>query len=311
MKKFQNLIIMVAVCAGAALLYQKLSSMGPEFEAELAPPSQTETAPTETKPAAPETPAQPAHVIPAPAAAETPATTPPAAAAPAAPATPAPSTQPAAQSATAATPTQSPAPVAPTQPAPTVAAAPPPTPAAAKPVVAASAIPAPASTMPAPAAVTPPPQPVAQPPVHVATAQPPPAPAPVAPQEPQKKLTELTPDDWVARLPVTARSAYKAARSSAETRGDMLGMRSWLSIWRRYLADPAKALIELDMARLLVQNKGEFRSDALAKVAKRENLTEARMLIGGIRSRRINSAELSDMVDKAAQDIDRELAQLK
>ena len=70
MKKLENLIILVLVCSGAVLLYQKLDSMGPESEPQ-SPPSQKETVVAETKPAAPETPAQPAATTPAPAPAET------------------------------------------------------------------------------------------------------------------------------------------------------------------------------------------------------------------------------------------------
>lgn len=122
---------------------------------------------------------------------------------------------------------------------------------------------------------------------------------------------EMTQDDLLARLPATAKYPYRTAHSVAESKGDMMGMRSWFSQWRRYLVDPARALLELDMAKLLVQGKGDYHSESLAKAAKRANLNEAKMLISGIRFRRINNAELSEMLVKVEQDVDRELGQLK
>jgi hypothetical protein len=117
-------------------------------------------------------------------------------------------------------------------------------------------------------------------------------------------------DDWVARLPVNARSSYKQAHAAADAKGDMMGMRSWLSIWRRYLADPTRALVELDMAKMLLQNKGENRNEAMAKAAKRANLTEAKMLTRGVRTR-TNNPELLELVDKADEEIDRDMSQTK
>ncbi|MBI5685672.1 MAG: hypothetical protein HZC54_11380 [Verrucomicrobia bacterium] len=157
------------------------------------------------------------------------------------------------------------------------------------------------------------PQPAAPAPVQVATATPPPAPAPApaAPAEPQKRLAELTQDDLLARLPVNARMSYRTARAAAESRGDMIGLRSWFGQWRRYLADPMRALLELDMATLLLQSKASYPNESAAKAAKRGNANEARMMITGILSRRINNAELSEMVGKVKQDVDRELEQLK
>ena len=322
MKMFVNLIILAMVCGGAVLLYQQLDSMGPESEPQSLSAAQTETAVAETKPATPETLAQPAP-------AETPATT--TAATPAAPATPAPSTEPAAQPAaqpaapvtamveqptapatmpapaatipaTPVTPEKPAAPVAEQPPAPAATAqAATPTPAVAP--LGAAAVP------PAPAASAPMPQPPAA--VQVATATPPPAPAPAAPAEPQKKLAELTQDDLLSRLPVNARMGYRTARAAAESRGDMMGMRSWFSQWRRYLADPMRAVLEVDMAKLLIQSKASYPNEAAAKAAQRGNANEARMLISGIMSRRINNAELSEMVDKVRQDVDRELEQAK
>lgn len=149
----------------------------------------------------------------------------------------------------------------------------------------------------------------AAPPVQVATPTPPSA--PVAPAEPQKKLTELTPDDLMARLPVQARTSYRMAHSLAESRGDMIGMRSWFVQWRRYLADPMRAMLELDMAKLLIQSKASYPNEAAAKSARRGNANEARMLVNGIISRRVNNAELAELVEKAKQDVDRELEQVK
>jgi len=122
---------------------------------------------------------------------------------------------------------------------------------------------------------------------------------------------QLTADDLVAQLPANARSAYKLAHATADSKGDMMGMRSWLSMWRRYLTDPTRALIELDMAKMLVQNKGETRNEAMAKAAKRASLTEAKMLTRGVRARNANNAELLELVDKMDQDIDRDLSQVK
>jgi hypothetical protein len=150
------------------------------------------------------------------------------------------------------------------------------------------------------------PQPAAPTPVQVATATPPPAPA-----EPQKKLAEMTQNDLLARLPVNARMGYRAARSAAESKGEMIGLRSWFGQWRRYLADPMRAVLELDMATLLIQSKASYPNESAAKAAKRGNANEAKMLIGGIISRRINNAELSEMVAKVGQDVDRELEQIK
>ena len=108
------------------------------------------------------------------------------------------------------------------------------------------------------------------------------------------------------------RSSYRQARASADTQGEMIGMRSWLGIWRRRLADPALALIELDMAKLLLQNKGDQqKNQAQAKSGRRGNLTEAKMLTRGVRIRYANNPEMIEMVDKADLDIDKELAQLK
>lgn len=113
------------------------------------------------------------------------------------------------------------------------------------------------------------------------------------------------------RLPASAKVAYRMAHSAAESRGDMIGMRSWFSQWRRYLADPMRAVMEVDMAKLLIQSKASYPNEAAAKAAKRGDANEAKMLLSGIISRRINNAELSEMVDKVRQDVDRELEQLK
>jgi hypothetical protein len=91
----------------------------------------------------------------------------------------------------------------------------------------------------------------------------------------------------------------------------MIGLRSWFVQWRRYLADPIRAVLELDMAHLLIQSKTTYPNEAAAKSAKRSNANEARMLITGILSRRINNPELSEMVAKVKQDVDRELEQNK
>ena len=115
----------------------------------------------------------------------------------------------------------------------------------------------------------------------------------------------------MARLPATAKSAYRTARASAESKGDMIGMHSWFGQWRRYLAYPGRAMLELDMTKLLMQSRAEARNEAQAKQVKRGNLTEAKMLLSGIRYRRINNPELLEMVEKAEQDVERELAQLK
>ena len=131
------------------------------------------------------------------------------------------------------------------------------------------------------------------------------------PAEPQKKLAELTQDDLLARLPVNARMSYRTARAAAESKGEMIGLRSWFVQWRRYLADPVRALLELDMANLLLQSKASYPNELAAKAAKRGNANEARMLVGGILSRRINSPELSEMIAKVKQDVDRELEQNK
>lgn len=134
---------------------------------------------------------------------------------------------------------------------------------------------------------------------------------PAAPAAPQKKLAELTQDDLLARLPVNARMGYRTARSTAESKGEMIGLRSWFGQWRRYLADPMRAMLELDMATLLLQSKASYPNESAAKSAKRGNANEARMLITGILSRRINNPELSEMVEKVRQDVERELSQLK
>ena len=125
-----------------------------------------------------------------------------------------------------------------------------------------------------------------------------------------KPLAQLTAEDLVAQLPANAKSAYVQARAAADGKGDMMGMRSWLSMWRRYVPDPTRALVELDMAKLLQQNKGESRNEAQAKSVHRSNLTEAKMLTRGIRAR-IRNPELLELVDKADQEIDRDLSQLK
>jgi len=65
------------------------------------------------------------------------------------------------------------------------------------------------------------------------------------------------------------------------------------------------------MASLLLQSKASYANESAAKAAKRGNANEAKMLISGIVSRRINNAELSEMVEKVRQDVDRELEQTK
>ncbi|MBI5819326.1 MAG: hypothetical protein HZA88_10090 [Verrucomicrobia bacterium] len=145
----------------------------------------------------------------------------------------------------------------------------------------------------------------------MAAATPPPAPPAQPAPQPQKKLVEMTQDDLMANLPVNARVAYRTARSTAESKGDMIGLRSWFGQWRRYLADPMRAVLELDMASLLIQSKASYPTESAAKAAKRGNANEAGMLISGIVSRRINNAELSEMVAKVRQDVDRELEQTK
>ena len=72
-----------------------------------------------------------------------------------------------------------------------------------------------------------------------------------------------------------------------------------------------RAVLELDMASLLIQSKASYPTESAAKAAKRGNANEAGMLISGIVSRRINNAELSEMVAKVRQDVDRELEQTK
>jgi hypothetical protein len=134
---------------------------------------------------------------------------------------------------------------------------------------------------------------------------------PAAPAPPAKPLAQLMPEDWVAWLPANSRSTYLAARANADARGDMLGMRSWLSMWRRYVGDPTRALVELDMAKLLLQNKGQSKNEAEAKSIHRSNVTEAKMLTRSVRARYAANPEMMELVDKTDQDVDRELSQLK
>ena len=125
-----------------------------------------------------------------------------------------------------------------------------------------------------------------------------------------KPLSQMTPEDVIAQLPVNARASYLQARGSAESKGDMMGMRAWLRMWRRYVPDPTMAMIDLDVAKLLQQNKGDNRNEAMAKANHRSNLSEAKMMTRGIRTRTRNP-ELLEMADKLDQEIDRELSQLK
>jgi len=125
-------------------------------------------------------------------------------------------------------------------------------------------------------------------------------------------LQQLQAKDIVPLLPFQAQGTYLAARDTAEKTSDMLPMRSWLSLWRNQLRDPVRAMVELDVVKLLTQMRPSTGSSRTGgdRVAREGLLREAKGMIQAIRVRRVSDSGIPELLGKAEEEVDRMLASL-
>lgn len=125
-------------------------------------------------------------------------------------------------------------------------------------------------------------------------------------------LQQLQAKDIMALLPFQAQGPYLTARETAEKTSDMLPLRSWLSLWRNQLRDPTRAMVELDVVKLLTQMRpstGSQRSGG-DRVAREGLLREAKGMLQAIRVRRVQDSGIPELVGKAEEEVDKMLASL-
>lgn len=125
-------------------------------------------------------------------------------------------------------------------------------------------------------------------------------------------LQQLQAKDIVPLLPFNAQGTYMTARETAEKGNDLLPMRSWLSLWRNQLRDPTRAMVELDVVKLLTQMRpatGSQRSGG-DRVAREGLLREAKGILQAIRVRRVSDSGIPELVAKADEEVDKALVSL-
>ncbi|MCX7824214.1 MAG: hypothetical protein N2689_01485 [Verrucomicrobiae bacterium] len=121
----------------------------------------------------------------------------------------------------------------------------------------------------------------------------------------------MKPEDYVAGLPPNAQAAFKSARDAWKTKRDLLAMRSWRGMWGNYLRDPNRALLEVDYARMLMETKGQFRTQAEEYSTRKGNLLEAKTLLQSSRIRTARYPELTELVSQLENDINKQLADIE
>ncbi|MBM3887943.1 MAG: hypothetical protein FJ388_02330 [Verrucomicrobia bacterium] len=133
------------------------------------------------------------------------------------------------------------------------------------------------------------------------------------PQQPKlpTSLHEMKPQDYVANLPPNAQAGFKTARDAWKTRQDALAMRSWRGMWSNRLGDPYRTLLDVDYARMLMETKGQFRTQTEEFSTRKGNLMEAKTLLQSARIRAARYPELTELISQQESEINRQLADIE
>ena len=122
-------------------------------------------------------------------------------------------------------------------------------------------------------------------------------------------LQQMQPKDFVGGLPPQAQASYLSAHDKAEKEGDMMPLRSWLTLWLNQMRDPNRTLLELDLVKLLIRAQPPKQGPA-ARSFKEGCLRDAKARLQAMRVRRIEDPQLLEMISKAEEEINRGLSSL-
>jgi hypothetical protein len=130
--------------------------------------------------------------------------------------------------------------------------------------------------------------------------------------QPMMNVQQLQAKDIAPLLPMQSQAGYLTARETAEKSNDMMPLRAWLSVWRNQVRDPTRAMLELDIVKLLTQMRpstGQQRSGG-DRVARESLLREAKGMLQAIQVRRVSDSGIPELTAKANEDVDKALAGL-